>query len=372
MPKNPKVSVIVTCYNLGKYLEEAINSVLNQTFQDIEIIIVNDGSTDKLTNELLADYKKPKTRVISTKNRGLAAARNRGVRDSAGEYVCCLDADDAYEPLCFEKCCEMLDADQSSGFVAFWYRLFGAEEGEVREESVKLEDFLVTNRACGASMFRRKAFDRINGYDASFKGYEDWDFWLSMLEGGYHGAIIKEVLFNYRIRPESMVHSCDKPEATAALRKKIVEKHAASYISHAIRVICRKDELLGEYRYYWKCEEAEAKRLKKHHAEAHRYIDELKAEWDKLNSHFLEAHRCIDTLKAECAEREYAIKNMSQDLQQKQEIILAREDELRSLYASKVWLLGVIFKEARHSMKAFLLLPFRIVALGFPKWGKRS
>ena len=71
----PKVSVVIPCYNQGQYLDEAVDSVLNQTYRDFEIIIVNDGSTDAFTNQLLSAYHKEKTRVLSTLNGGLASAR---------------------------------------------------------------------------------------------------------------------------------------------------------------------------------------------------------------------------------------------------------------------------------------------------------
>jgi len=86
----PKVSVIIPCYNQGQYLDEAVDSVLNQTFEDFEIIIVNDGSTDDFTNNLLVNYHKPKTKVISTQNQGLPSARNNGIKIASGEYICCL------------------------------------------------------------------------------------------------------------------------------------------------------------------------------------------------------------------------------------------------------------------------------------------
>jgi glycosyltransferase involved in cell wall biosynthesis len=89
-----KVSVIMPCYNQGQYIDEAVDSVLTQTYQNYEIIIVNDGSTDEFTNEKLKNYNKPKTQVIHTANQGLSAARNNGIHASNGEFILPLDADD--------------------------------------------------------------------------------------------------------------------------------------------------------------------------------------------------------------------------------------------------------------------------------------
>ena len=89
-----KVSVIIPCYNQGQYIEEAVKSVLAQTYQNFEIIIVNDGSTDEFTNKLLSDYDKQKTKVLHTDNQGLASARNNGIKVAKGKYILPLDADE--------------------------------------------------------------------------------------------------------------------------------------------------------------------------------------------------------------------------------------------------------------------------------------
>ena len=94
----PKVSVIIPCYNQGACLEEAVDSVLAQTFQDFEILVVNDGSTDEATIRMLGKYERPKTRVIHTDNQGLAMARNNGIREARGAYILPLDADDKIGP----------------------------------------------------------------------------------------------------------------------------------------------------------------------------------------------------------------------------------------------------------------------------------
>ena len=83
--KHPKVSVVIPCYNLGRYLDEAVASCLLQSFHEFEIVVVDDGSTEAETRDLLRDYRRPRTRVIATANRGLAAARNLGADSSGGE-----------------------------------------------------------------------------------------------------------------------------------------------------------------------------------------------------------------------------------------------------------------------------------------------
>src|SRR3989344_7713115 len=98
MKTSPVISVIVPCYNYGKYLEQAIESILAQTFLDYEIVVVDDGSTDQLTKDVLRTIKYFGVRVIRTGNRGLAAARNLAIKQANGEFIVPLDADDKIQP----------------------------------------------------------------------------------------------------------------------------------------------------------------------------------------------------------------------------------------------------------------------------------
>ena len=141
----PTVSVIIPCYNQGQFLDEAVDSVLVQSFADFEIIIVNDGSTDDLTNRLLKTYAKEKTRVIATANMGLAAARNNGIAVACGKYILPLDADDRIGTSYLEKAVAILDADSEVGIVYSKARLFGAVETDWLLPDYSLERMLVDN-----------------------------------------------------------------------------------------------------------------------------------------------------------------------------------------------------------------------------------
>ncbi|GAJ13471.1 unnamed protein product, partial [marine sediment metagenome] len=102
----PKISVIITCYNYARFLPEAVESVIRQTCQDFEIIIVNDGSTDnsKETAKTLTEkYPKHQTRLINESNKGLATARNVGIGKARGRYILPLDADDKLHPQALRK-----------------------------------------------------------------------------------------------------------------------------------------------------------------------------------------------------------------------------------------------------------------------------
>jgi glycosyltransferase involved in cell wall biosynthesis len=207
-----KVSIIIPCYNLGEYLDEAVNSVLAQTYQDFEIIIVNDGSTDSFTNNLLTNYNKPKTKVLVTENQGLPSARNNGIRVSSGEYICCLDADDRYHPEFLEKTISILEKDNlhELGMVTSWIQTFG-EQTELWKPGISNPFKLATeNMLHVASLFRRECWEKVGGYATDLTGYQDWNFWISIAAKGYKWTSVQEGLFFYRIRKNSMVTGSNK------------------------------------------------------------------------------------------------------------------------------------------------------------------
>ncbi len=200
---DPLVSVIIPCYNYGAYLWEAIQSIQAQTLKSVEIIIVDDESTDPHTRNILNDIERnhPDLLVIRQSNRGVAAARNLGIRYAHGKYICCLDADDRLLPTYLEKAVMVLESDPSIGFVYGWVRMFGAEEGFWQVPPFDFFQVLNTryNYVPTTAVFRRCAWQQVGGYDETFRqGYEDWEFWLRLTRKGWRGFLIPEVFMEYR------------------------------------------------------------------------------------------------------------------------------------------------------------------------------
>jgi glycosyltransferase involved in cell wall biosynthesis len=243
MSDPPKISVVLTCYNLGRYLDEAVNSVLDQTFQDFEILVVDDGSTEEETRRLLADYDRPRTRVIHIENRGLPGARNAGIRQTSGPYVCALDADDRLERTYFEKAAAVLDRDPSVAFVSHWLRTFG--EGDGADWTPTDADFPVLldrNTINGAALVRRDALVATGLFDETMRqGCEDWDLWIGMVERGLRGVILPEVLFFYRRRADSMSRVMMEGDTHVDLYRYIVEKHRPTFESHLVDLLVRRE-----------------------------------------------------------------------------------------------------------------------------------
>jgi glycosyltransferase involved in cell wall biosynthesis len=201
----PKVSVIIPCYNQGEYLADAVDSVLNQTFTDFEIIIINDGSTDQATISLLAGYEKPKTRIIHTPNRGLASARNTAISEAQGEYILPLDADDRIGKHYLQSAAAILDNDDQIGIVYCLAEKFGAVQDKWELPEFTPLKLLRDNLIFCSALYRKQDWVSIGGYNQNMRyGWEDWNFWLSMIEIGKKVIRIPEVMFFYRVNSNSM------------------------------------------------------------------------------------------------------------------------------------------------------------------------
>lgn len=220
-----KISVIIPCYNQGAYLDEAVDSVLCQTYRDFEIIIVNDGSTDAATNALLADFRRPNTRVLRTANQGLAEARNTGIREACGEFVLPLDADDRIGADYLEKGVAALVADPDAGIVYCLAETFGARIGPWPAPAYSLRRMLMGNLIFCSALFRRGDWERVGGYNRNMAaGWEDWDFWLSLIGLGRKVVRLPETLFFYRVKQGSMAASMDAAKKTE-MHLRIMRNH---------------------------------------------------------------------------------------------------------------------------------------------------
>ena len=238
MTMAPRISVLMPCFNHGIFIGEAIRSVLDQTVSDAEIIVVDDGSTDQSTVELLTGLRVPRTTVLRTANRGLPAARNFAAHHARGDVFCALDADDRLAPKWFERALDVLDAQPDVAFVSHWLETFGDERWTWTPASCDLPALLARNTVNGAALVRRTAFDAVGGYDESMRdGCEDWDFWLRLVERGYRGVIVPEVFFYYRRNAASMSRVMTGDQRYERPLRQLVAKHEHAYRGHLLDVI---------------------------------------------------------------------------------------------------------------------------------------
>jgi len=198
---NEKVSVIIPCYNCENFVSEAIESALQQTYKNMEIVIVNDGSTDK-SSEIIKHYADKYKNILffdNKENRGVIYSRNMAIEASTGKYILPLDADDLIAPTYVEKAVNIIENNPDIGMVYCNGMIFGN-----KNEPLVLPDFSNQNILFGncifiTSLFRKSDFFRCGKFKEDMSsGCEDWDFWLSFVEMGLQPYKIDETLFYYR------------------------------------------------------------------------------------------------------------------------------------------------------------------------------
>lgn len=226
----PMVSVIIPCYNMGEFIEETIASVQCQTFNDFEIIVVDDGSDDNETIRLLDTLAAAGIKLLRTVNRGVAAARNTAITAACGRYILPLDADDLIAPDFLEKTVHVLEQQPEIGIVGTDAMLFGSIS-EIRQLSeFSTKRLLSENLFFATSLFRKSDWQAVGGYCMLMRyGWEDWEFWIAMTKQGVTVARIPEPLLMYRICPESRDRSIAVWQKAAMLLV-IMMRHSGSYL----------------------------------------------------------------------------------------------------------------------------------------------
>ncbi|MEG4425541.1 MULTISPECIES: glycosyltransferase [unclassified Microcoleus] len=252
-PPQPLISVIIPCYNHAKYVREAVESVVSQTYQNWECIIVNDGSTDdtsNFANYLIQLYPQTSIRLIDKPNTGPADSRNVGVQQSSGKFILFLDADDRIHPNFLEECLEILLAKPQVGFVYTDMQHFGANCDLVIHGDFDPNRFLRDNQAPVSSLFRKGIFEEVGGLKKVMKlGCEDWEFWVSAYEKGWLGYRLPKPYLYYRQHGDGSSRTQKMASVRAKLylmRALIIHLHSQLYQPEEVRW---SEEILQQHSY---------------------------------------------------------------------------------------------------------------------------
>lgn len=237
----PQISAVIPCYNHGHYVDKAVDSLLEQENVDVEIFIVDDGSTAQETIDILDAYPKDRATVLRKTNGHLSSARNYGIERATGTYIISLDADDYFAPSFADKARAILDADDQVGAVTCYTQNFGVrQDQQERKKGGVATDFLTANRCNASCMFRRKCWEDVGGFDESMKeGYEDWNFWIALTQQGWRIETIPEHLFYYFVAEQSMVVDADKKRPE--LMRQLVINHLDLYKDHVAQVVFEEE-----------------------------------------------------------------------------------------------------------------------------------
>jgi glycosyltransferase involved in cell wall biosynthesis len=258
----PLISVIIPAYNGEKTITKTIESVLNQTFTDFEIIVINDGSQDA-TLDIINSLKDFRLKVFSYSNAGQAVSRNRGFSHSSGEFIAFLDADDLWIPTKLEAQLKALQ-DNPQAAVAYSWSDFIDEKGEFLRGASRstlsgdvyakllLTDFLDNG---SNPLIRRQALIEVGGFDETLTPAEDWDMWLR-LAARYHFVLVPAPQILYRLSANSESSNLLRMESACVRVLESAFKQAPDSVQHL-----KRHSFANVYKYLiFKCFDRSVKR----------------------------------------------------------------------------------------------------------------
>lgn len=229
----PLVSVVIATHDYAQYISEAIASILAQTYQKLEIIVVDDGSTDN-TREVVQQY--PQVKYVYQERKGArtpSRARNNGIALSHGEYIVALDADDRLCPEYIAKCLEAIKGDDRIGFVWTATQEFG-DSCEIRVPHImhhRLSVYRGTGGQLGAALMRRVAFNDVGGYDLALPALEDWDLAIRVIKKGWKAKPLFEVLHFVRVHEAQQTYKVKKLNLERFVEQKYPGMQLYTYLS---------------------------------------------------------------------------------------------------------------------------------------------
>ena len=248
------VSVVVPCFNSSAFVRETVESVLAQTVGGVEIVLVDDGSTDR-TSALLTElaFEHPAITTCSQANAGVAAARNRAIELARGEHILPLDADDLLEPDAIERSLRAAE-DPSVALVFFDRRDFGELSGVYPSGPFELSRLKYFNQLPYCALYRRSLWESVGGYRTNVTGFDDWDFWIAAAALGVRAHHIAAPLIRHRRHSRSqlgsIVHDYERLFATIvtnnahvyseaevdAARRYLSERVSATFLAASRRI----------------------------------------------------------------------------------------------------------------------------------------
>ena len=228
---SPKISIIVPCYNQAQYLDECLQSVLDQSYQNWECIIVNDGSPDD-TENVASNWtaKDERFKYLKKENGGLSSARNEGIESAIGDWILPLDCDDKIATNYLQLAAEKFSENPTIIYCDAEY--FGDKKGKIKLQNYNYSTILIENLIFCTAFFKKEDWEKVKGYDENMKhGFEDWEFWLRILKNKTATVLkLTDVCFFYRIKENSMLATLEG-DKKKQMQDYILNKHQEKYES---------------------------------------------------------------------------------------------------------------------------------------------
>jgi glycosyltransferase involved in cell wall biosynthesis len=249
-PPSSDVTVVITCFNYGRFLGEAVRSALEQKGGPPSVIVVDDGSTDRATLDALEELPAG-VELIRQERAGVCAARNSGLARAQTLYTLVLDADDKLSANALSLLREPLERDSKLGFAYGHMHFFGDWDGELRFPPYDPYALLYRHTIGLSALMRREVVEATGGFDSAFEHFEDWELWVNALEHGWRGVQVDAVTLEYR-RHGATKQGADR-RRYRRMFKAMRQKHRSLYAARA--ELARESRLgaLGRvvYRTYW-------------------------------------------------------------------------------------------------------------------------
>ena len=249
MHSDSLISIIIPCYNDAQYIEQSVQSALDQTYPYKEIIVVDDGSNSE-TKAVLKKIEPKISQLITQENQGQSTARNVGIKAASGDFILVLDSDDYFEPNFCEEAVAVLKENLDIKIVTSHLRRFKDDKtlNIFIPAGGDISTFILQNGATGSAMFRKSDALAIGGYDVLMrKGFEDWEFYIRLLANGGYTYVIPKVYLNYRIRPNSTTSRANKVKADLLhyiyiKNQSIFVQYYKTFIPHLLNKIEREEK----------------------------------------------------------------------------------------------------------------------------------
>jgi glycosyltransferase involved in cell wall biosynthesis len=210
--QTPLLSIIMPCYNLGAYIRDAVHSVQKLPGSLYELIIVDDGSPDPATQQVIEELKAEGFYIVQQENQELAHTLNNGIMLSSGKYIMVLSADDMLEAKGVISSVEYLETHPDIDIVYGDAIKFGTESGTWKVGQYNLQKLMLESYIHASAVYRKEVWVKNKGYDAHapYMGLEDWDFWLNSSFNGFSFAYLEEIVLHYRILQNSKIRLLKK------------------------------------------------------------------------------------------------------------------------------------------------------------------
>lgn len=234
----PMLSIIIPYYNLGAFIKETILSIQKCSYKNYEIIIINDGSNDELSINVLNTLREEANiKVVDQENLGLSVARNVGAKIAQGEYITFLDADDLIQPHYYSRCINVLEAKADVDIIYSWVKYFESKDEVWPTFNLTLPYLLLSNMSAAFYVIRKEKFLKYGiNRDEMRKGMEDYDSLISMHKHGCKGVSIPEPLVEYRYRLGSMSKAFS-PKLIIEIYNEIIDHHKETFREYSVEII---------------------------------------------------------------------------------------------------------------------------------------